>query len=151
MNQVAPFVAAAQRFCTWVESHPTYDGDLRVPIALLADLIGHGAQLPNVDPADDDDSDEDVPAPPTPRKTVLFSDFQYYRCVSNPFDGIYDDPSLELGDITDDIGDIYADLQRGLVHWEHNQLRAIWEWKFGFDHHWGRHAASVLNALLSKL
>jgi hypothetical protein len=146
MNEVAPFAAAAQRFCTSVESHPTYDGDLRVPIALLADLIGHGAQLPNVDPAPADRSQ----APP-PQKTVHFANFQYYRCVFDPFDGIYDEPALELGDITDDIGDIYADLQRGLSHWEDNQLRAIWEWKFGFDHHWGRHAGSALNALLCKL
>ncbi len=45
----------------------------------------------------------------------------------------------------DDLADIYLDLKRGLMLWatdtDASKTEAAWEWRFGFDTHWGAHLA----------
>jgi hypothetical protein len=55
------------------------------------------------------------------------------------------------GSLADDAADVYRDLQRGLeVIAAGGSLEdAVWEWQFGFEHHWGKHAAHALHALHS--
>ena len=53
-----------------------------------------------------------------------------------------------MASLSDDIADIYRDLQGGLVAFRAGEIDdAVWEWRFGFDTHWGRHAAHGLFAL----
>jgi hypothetical protein len=56
-----------------------------------------------------------------------------------------------IGSLSDDAADVYRDLKDGLVVLaEGGALEdAVWEWHFGFDNHWGRHAAHALYALHS--
>lgn len=43
----------------------------------------------------------------------------------------------------DDLADIYRDLHHGLKLWEVGtsdaQAEAAWQWRFGFESHWGHH------------
>lgn len=58
--------------------------------------------------------------------------------------------SKEAGfaDLTDDLADIYVDLADGLsLYLEGHVLEAEWEWRNGFQIHWGEHAVDALNAL----
>jgi uncharacterized protein DUF5063 len=71
----------------------------------------------------------------------------FYWKVFDPFD--LEDGPLQTT-ISDDLADIYCDLQEGLVTLRASSLpsdRIIWEWKFGLESHWGRHAVSAMNAL----
>jgi hypothetical protein len=71
---------------------------------------------------------------------------RFYREVFDP----WAEPTVGevTGDIIDDLGDIYRDLRRGLVHWQDGNLAdALWEWRFNFQIHWGEHATSALRAL----
>ena len=52
-----------------------------------------------------------------------------------------------IGDLRDDLGDIYIDLRRGLEILESNAIDAVWELKFSFESHWGAHARSAMNVL----
>jgi hypothetical protein len=53
-----------------------------------------------------------------------------------------------IGSLSDDIGDIYKDVGRGLREYEAGcRAEALWEWGFGFKHHWGAHATSAIRAL----
>ena len=73
---------------------------------------------------------------------------RFYREVSDP----YAEPAEGevTGDIIDDLGDIYRDLQRGLVHWRNgNSGDALWAWRFNFEVHWGEHATSALRAVFA--
>jgi hypothetical protein len=73
---------------------------------------------------------------------------RYYREIFDPYE---DAPKDEVfGDLFDDLQDIHRDLSRGLVHWhEGDGGRALWEWRFGLETHWGEHATSALRALFA--
>lgn len=71
--------------------------------------------------------------------------YDLYKVVFEPFDL---DSSPVVGSLSDDIVDIYRDLQVGFVELRSGKpANADWEWKLGFDSHWGRHAAEAIYAL----
>jgi hypothetical protein len=52
------------------------------------------------------------------------------------------------GSLSDDLGDIYLDVEEGLQAWDSgDRVDAVWRWRFTFDAHWGRHAVGALGAL----
>jgi hypothetical protein len=70
----------------------------------------------------------------------------FYRDIFDPY---ADQSELEgAGYLLGDIEEIHDDLQRGLQEWrDGNAAGALWEWRFGFETHWSRHASSALKAL----
>jgi hypothetical protein len=49
------------------------------------------------------------------------------------------------GSLADDIADIYRDLKDGSGE---NEVRdKVWEWRFSFYSHWGKHAAGALRSI----
>jgi hypothetical protein len=76
---------------------------------------------------------------------------QYY---SEQFDPLPVPPTEEptIGDIADDIADIFHDVRNGLWHFDAGRVAdAVWEWAFGFQSHWGRHASSAIRTLHAYL
>lgn len=56
--------------------------------------------------------------------------------------------SATVGSLSDDITDIYRDVVSGLCALEAGRrAEAVWEWGFGFCHHWGEHATGAIRAL----
>ena len=54
----------------------------------------------------------------------------------------------EIGDLADDVADIYRDLSAGLALVDAGHaLEAQWELRFSFLTHWGRHASGAIRAL----
>ena len=51
------------------------------------------------------------------------------------------------GSLIDDIQDIYREIKKGIMFFQTNPAAALWEWKFGFDNHWGNHAVDAIRAL----
>ena len=55
------------------------------------------------------------------------------------------------GSLADDLADIYRDLKEGLLEWDkgNENIRAavVWEWRFGFENHWGDHLVDGLRGL----
>jgi hypothetical protein len=50
--------------------------------------------------------------------------------------------------LADDLADIHGDLAAGLRSYDAGQLdAAVWEWRFGFAHHWGAHAVNATRVL----
>jgi hypothetical protein len=57
-----------------------------------------------------------------------------------------------VGDLADDIADIFQDVVKGLWYFDHDQeADAVWEWAFGFQTHWGRHASCAIRTLHAYL
>ncbi len=53
-----------------------------------------------------------------------------------------------VGDVADDISDIYIDVRRGLDLFDRGlESDALWVWVFNFHIHWGKHATSAIRAL----
>lgn len=143
----------ATRYCELVES----DGEespeeLRDGLLLaLAELLVAAYRLPRVDA----DEGEEVPA-------VAHSDWErihqhlgrrleadlYWATLQVvPFDAEMSD--VGIGSLCEDLADIWRDLVAGLralrVGVGVNEV--AWEWKFGFESHWGQHAVDAVRVL----
>jgi hypothetical protein len=47
-----------------------------------------------------------------------------------------------------DLSEIWADLREGLSLYDHGHVvEAVWEWRFGFEHHWGTHLVAAQRAI----
>src|SRR5215216_1641331 len=123
------FAAIAGAFCEAVANvdHRTPEAQLDQIHRLLPRAYLAALQLPDTSVLfdDHDDSPERKPGPthpviaPPPGFDQLANFLgmrRFYREVFDP----YAEPSdgEGTGDIIDDLGDIYRDLQRGLVHWQ---------------------------------
>jgi hypothetical protein len=54
--------------------------------------------------------------------------------------------------LADDLADIWRDLREGLSLLEQGHVaEAVWEWRNGFDTHWGHHLLSAQRAIHSQL
>jgi hypothetical protein len=71
----------------------------------------------------------------------------YYAEVFDPLPFPAEEPPV-VGSLSDDIADIYRDVVSGLWAYEvGRRAAAVWEWGFGFRHHWGEHATGAIRAL----
>ena len=75
--------------------------------------------------------------------------FQYFFTVPQP---VTETPEERLapvvGDICDDLADIYRALKEGLHIYDKGQIKnAVFYWREGFCCYWGRYATSALHAL----
>ena len=80
------------------------------------------------------------------RLTDQLGDFNNYSFVFDPYD---ERAAPVIGSLADDVADIYRDLRNGLTALRsgHSLGDVAWEWRFGFENHWGRHAAHALYAV----
>ena len=80
-------------------------------------------------------------------RMLTFGERDRYREV---FDAYSADDAV-VGSLSDDMGDIYEDLMRGLRVFDGKratrQTDAAWVWRESFYFHWGEHATSALRAL----
>jgi len=146
MSSLDDFAALADAFCRWAEAD-ALDGaqELQLARVLLAKLYAAALVLPDSTPRETD---------PTEKPTLLpreaFRRFgalpinMYATC--DPLVVPCEQPGV--GDVADDLADIYADLHRGLVLYRSGDVAAAaWEWSFRFRFHWGDHAVGALSAL----
>ena len=149
---IGRFVAAARAYCAWVES-----GDLAGEEAVflaslqLASLYAAGLELPAVDFEALDDG-IDVESLSHESRVAILSrlrvfPMQYYWEMFHATKVEADEPPC-LGDVTDDLLDVYADVREGLDALDagHEPL-AVWHWRTTLGFHWGRHATCALKAL----
>ena len=80
------------------------------------------------------------------RKALPELPFQYYREVYEATDLKSDESSL--GELYDDVADIYGNLSEGLFVYENDSpSEAERYWRQSFRYHWGEHATGALRAL----
>jgi hypothetical protein len=147
---IQKFADAVQRFCVWAESLP---GDpfqeMKIAQQLLSELQFRVVALPDLEPSEEDYVDVITSEQ---RKDV------YGRFMVLPVQGYWDtyDPLGEEGKepvfnlLPDDLADIYKDIKEGLKLFEEGKINdAVWEWRFHFEGHWGRHLTSAQRAIYS--
>jgi len=155
------FAAIAGAFCDAVANvdHRTPEAQLDLLHRLLPRAYSAALQLPDASVSfEDHDSPAERDAGAThtetgpPQGLDQLASFlgvrRFYREVFDPYAESSD--GEVTGDIIDDFGDIYWDLQRGLVQWHSGMAgEALWEWRFNFQIHWGEHATSALRAMFA--
>ncbi|QQS40640.1 MAG: DUF5063 domain-containing protein [Acidobacteriota bacterium] len=147
-ESVENFAKIARRYCEWAEAERgDPDDEMVVAREILAELHLAIIRLPNLGFDDDDDQDE-----------VTWSADEWRKIRDSfrdlPVQGHWDvfDPLVEeapvFNTLGDDLADIYADLKDGLAHHDAGRIgSAVWEWRFSFSTHWGRHLTSAQRAI----
>lgn len=135
------FVRAAEQYCQLVEESPQARGREDFVWALrvaLAEALACGYALPEVDPSTEE--------PPGSRDLEDWK--AVFRKVQVQMEELPGGAETTLV-VADDLADVWRDLRRGLdglasgARWED----VSWEWKFGLQTHWGKHAEDALVAL----
>lgn len=146
----------AQNFCTFIENETGVNKNEFVQNARkhVAALYSAALQIPKL-AYDNNGSDIDnsfTEETKNSRTKSIYSrtPFQYYWITLKPFqlDG---EIETGLGDLGDDLLDIYKDLKKSLLAYnspgEHARERALWLLAFGFNYHWGQHCVDALRAI----
>jgi hypothetical protein len=140
---VATFVWRAREFCTFIHEADKLPLDERMSEAqrYLLGLYTAALSLPSVEPTD---YAKPARSPDPPSNWQGFEEFETYWEVFDP----YKLAEPVAGSLSDDLLDVYRDIRRGLTYWESgHDARAIWEWRFSFESHWGDHGVDALRAL----
>jgi hypothetical protein len=141
------FADLARGFCAWCESESLGPKVERTAASWLARLYAAALALPPTGPENDGNAPE-LAGPDVAQARANLGRYRgyLYREVFDPDPMAVDEPSM--GDLGDDLLDIYGDLKRGLLLFLDGQVaEALWHWQFNHRVHWGHHAAGALYAL----
>lgn len=117
-------------------------------LAQLVRLVGAALDLPDVEPTGrqyDELTALDTCYQQVGRNAAeMAGDRNVYWKVFDPRE--HEEPLA--GSLTDDLGDIYRDLHRGLCIARLGEISdACWDWRFNFEIHWGNHATDAIRVL----
>ena len=159
-SSVVRFEASARVFCGLLETSSVnrdiWLGEILVAVAELY-TAAHYLPIPNVSSANNYPSEHFAVAPFEYREVLqrLISILNKDRFYADYFDitELLVDPQTPIvGDLADDLADIYRDIKPGLRAWDVNKMdyiaEIIYDWKEPlFRIHWGNHAVNALRAL----
>lgn len=141
------FAETVRGYCRWVEGEPaSNEVEAKTARLLVARLYAQALELSAAASWNGD--------APEISHEVWVSVFKRFASLSVSYYGECLDP-LEvpasdtcLGDLGDDLADIWRDLKPGLDVFDSGEIEgAVFEWQQGFRIHWGMHAASALYIL----
>ena len=146
------FRRGAVDYCELIEGIEAVDYDVCATILeRLAALYAAGRRLPRVEPA----TERDLPDEPTIEEEAaltrrlgdLFEPRNLYWLVE-PFEA-KPEKNVLAGSISEDLASVWRDVKAGLLALEAGvpEDDVVWDWWFGVDAHWGRHAVDGLAAL----
>jgi hypothetical protein len=159
-KNIVNFVAAVRKFCGLVEScADNAENWIKRTLSALSDLYSCALHMPilniddvpEFDEGDYDVSDEEVRQISGNIGSLLQEQRYYWMCFE-PAELPIDENEPVIGDIVDDLSDIYRDIKPGLNAWntENDSIIPIiiFNWNFpNFQTHWGLHALSALRLL----
>jgi hypothetical protein len=147
-------VAADYLACIDAAGDQGADRTMRTAAAILGGLYAAAINLPQVEHEVDDVSDGTEPGDAWEALYRRLGDAGVgtYYWQLDPFLG--DRPGEEgVGDLADDLADIYLDLRRGFAILDAGASinDAVWDWRFSFESHWGQHAVDALRVIHALL
>lgn len=164
---VDAFRDVATRFTRLMDTRDRHSATdlLHAAHALLAQLYAAALALPEKpEAAFGEDTDDDGYTVPEPDRAALERhhtrwrqlvdglaaqlgpNWTFYQEVFDPYASPPEAPVT--GSLADDFADIYLDLTAGEEAWVAGDAdEAVWQWRFGFESHWGEHASGALRAV----
>lgn len=140
------FAQVARGYCAWCEAAPSEHANSEAAY-WLGRLYSQALLLPKVS-SESLDGLPDVPGDALAKAVANLAPFMgwYYREVFDPHPYLSEEPGM--GDIGDDLLDIYKDIRAGLILFDAGEVtEAMWYWSFLHRIHWGRHAVGAMYAL----
>ncbi len=156
---VKRFVNAAKNYCGFLEETPDDPVQwLQDILNSLSDLYSSAHHLPEYDVDQDfyNEDDFDVPSEETSaimeKVMNLLQDQVWYWAYFDPSEPTDSKEEPIMGNLADDLTDIYRDIKPGLKAWDSMDDKLlpeiVFDWKFPlFGCHWGVHAVSAIRAL----
>lgn len=147
-QSIHQFAASAEQFCSLMEHHQDYNAYefIKRTADSLVTLYKVALSLPDVECDEEKEVVADLDYAPLQLSKTLGKYRSYWEIV-NP----YHEDEPVMGDLADDLGDLYHELKEGLVIYSADTKDAIcwavWHWRFGFEVHWGDHLVDALRAL----
>jgi hypothetical protein len=144
---IADFAEVARGYCSWCEGQSLGLDPESQAAYWLARLYVAALALPERN-AKNAEALPDLPQPEADHAKSNLAPFSgwYYREIFDPNPSLTDEPGM--GDVGDDLMDIYRDVKEGLVLFDSgDENNAAWHWSFLHRIHWGRHAVGGLFAL----
>ena len=149
---VERFAGSVERFCSLIEHHQSLTAGefVRSCAVCLADLYTAAVPLSLLPvEIDSDELIEDAVSTEQARAIdrqiggILGSACLYWE-VFDP----REESDPVVGDLGDDLADIYRDVKNGLVAFSKGSANeAIWHWQWGFRYHWGDHVVDALRVM----
>ncbi len=145
------FVESARSYCKWIEGNVGSSvGELQQARLLLTQLHLAALALPNVGVGVEIVTSHRVS--PDEWRALLEKLFDLpvsgYWVVFDPLHPEKVDPVYNS--LADDLADIYSNIKDNLNLFDDGHVsEAVWEWRFSFLTHWGRHLTSAQRALHS--
>ena len=154
VKETKDFLGTARLYCVYIESTNKTDREfLAESQSLLLSLYQQATILPWTTLEHEEEfhnklSKEEFEKV-LKRIDEKIGDNRFYREVFDPTDEL--DKETVCGDLVDDLGDIYKDIKYGLMIFDLGTMAsredAVWNFKFGFEKHWGRHAIGALKTI----
>jgi hypothetical protein len=150
----ARFGAAAQEFCRAVDAaeDSTRSSFLLRIYRVLPELISAALQLPHLAPSDSTESEDQTRLSRIEWERIYnavakrVGDWDIYWQLFDPTKN--EEPGA--GSLADDLTDIYREVNDGILA-DRKHLRPpqdiVWEWRFSFYSHWGKHAIDASQAI----
>lgn len=155
MEELEAFAAEVRRFKAWADDPAEGAPGVRAALIRLVALYEAALALPEpwhpgVESEQEPQRLADEEWTMVYRRVGKALPVGTYGVVSEPL--VVPPEEAVLGDIGDDVADIYRDVVAGLVAFESGaRLQARYEWSFGFQSHWGTHAVEAIRALHAYL
>ena len=154
LRETNDFLTTARLYCSFIETTDKTDEEfLKETQRIILNIYQQAIVLPETTSEYDEDFEDKLSTEEF--ENILkslndkFGDNRYYWEIFDPTDE--QDKEAVCGDLVDDLGDIYRDIKRGLITFDLGTMAsrqdAIWNFKFGLEHHWGRHAISALKTI----
>ena len=148
MDELTEFAEVAAEYCAWCDTPSKTELDeAQVALRILSRLYLLALKLRELE----DTPGVEVDRPDHAAWRAVYErfgalPFNYYASIHDPRE--IDSAEVDVGDLSDDLADIYRDLSAGLSIFRAGHAAAAeWEWAWSFRHHWGRHASSAIHAL----
>jgi hypothetical protein len=152
---VGDFRRTAEAYVALVDGVEDCDTLLTELTSLLPVLYSTATKLPDVAPVGDDEPPRESRFEDwqlvSGRLDRLFGDADLYWAI-DPSSGSADQEPV-AGSLSDDLTDIYLDVNDGLSLLAAGgpEVDAVWEWRFSFWSHWGVHAADAIRVIQARV
>ncbi|MCK6472064.1 MAG: DUF5063 domain-containing protein [Planctomycetes bacterium] len=163
-SEIVAFVDSARRYCAQIErTEKTREKWMRLVLESLADLYAAGLKLPSPElpdqdilPSDSYDMTHDEWKKVAGHISAILGELDVYKCYfkcAPPWEK--DDDEVTMGTLWVDLTDVYRNVHSGLRAWDAGNddyvPEIIFEWRFGLDSHWGKHATDAMRALHERV
>jgi len=147
------FIESCRKYCGLLE---TNDSNILVELQKsLLELYSNGLNLQTVDLDSNIDFKEKLDDKEFEiiknRTSELLGENQYYWTIFDPTENVFGNESPVMGDLLDDVMDIYKDIKYQLMildlNTEESIENAVWGMKFDFWHHWSNHAIDAIRTI----